>query len=106
MKDKAKKDKSSEKKGKVERYEFTNEEKSRRPTNKLTLYSNCIYKKQRNMGNNRKERKATCKKPRMVASINKPLLIYSNILMFSDQNLDDVHSPHDDALVIKFRFWM
>ncbi|KAB2623881.1 hypothetical protein D8674_037834 [Pyrus ussuriensis x Pyrus communis] len=37
----------------------------------------------------------------MVASINKPLSIKFNILMFSDQDLEDIHSPDDDALVIK-----
>lgn len=37
----------------------------------------------------------------MVASINKPLSIKSNIVIFSDQDLEDIHSPNDDALVIK-----
>lgn len=37
----------------------------------------------------------------MVASINKPLAIDSNILMFSDRDLEEVHSPYNDALVVK-----
>lgn len=37
----------------------------------------------------------------MVATINKPLSINSNILMFPSQDLEDVNSIHDDALVIK-----
>ncbi|KAM1179452.1 hypothetical protein ACFX2G_019025 [Malus domestica] len=41
------------------------------------------------------------KKPRLVASINKSLAINSTILMSSDRDLEDVHSPHGDALVIK-----
>lgn len=42
-----------------------------------------------------------CKNPQMVASINKPPPINSNILMFFDQDLEDVHSPYDDALIVK-----
>ncbi|KAM1019080.1 hypothetical protein ACFX2I_040520 [Malus domestica] len=41
------------------------------------------------------------KKPRLVANINKPLAIHSNILMFSDRDLEDVHLPYDDTLVTK-----
>lgn len=37
----------------------------------------------------------------MVAAINKTLTIDSNILVFSDYDLEDVCLPHDDALVIK-----
>ncbi|KAM2451813.1 hypothetical protein ACFX1W_009217 [Malus domestica] len=37
----------------------------------------------------------------MVAIINKPLAIDSNILMFFDNDLKDIHSPHDDALIVK-----
>lgn len=37
----------------------------------------------------------------MVPSINKPFPVDSNILMFIDQNLEDVYSSHDDSLVIK-----
>lgn len=37
----------------------------------------------------------------MMVSINKPLPINSNILMFFDQDLEDVHSPYDDALIVK-----
>lgn len=37
----------------------------------------------------------------MVANINKPLIINSNILIFSDQDLEEVHSPDDNALAIK-----
>lgn len=36
-----------------------------------------------------------------MASINKPLTIDSNILMSSNRDLEDVHSPYDDAFVIK-----
>lgn len=39
----------------------------------------------------------------MVASINKPLAIDSNILMFSDRDLEDVNLPHVDALFIKIQ---
>lgn len=39
----------------------------------------------------------------MVASINEPLTIGSNILMFSDRDLEDVHSPHDNTFVIKIQ---
>lgn len=37
--------------------------------------------------------------------INKPLTIDSNILIFSDQDLEDVHSPHDDAIVVKLQIF-
>lgn len=37
----------------------------------------------------------------MVALIIKLLSINSNILMFFDQDLEDVHSPYYDALVVK-----
>lgn len=37
----------------------------------------------------------------MMASVIKPLTIDFNILMFSNRDLEDVHSPYDDALVIK-----
>lgn len=36
-----------------------------------------------------------------MANINKQLAIGSNILRFSDQDLEDVYSPYDDALVVK-----
>lgn len=36
-----------------------------------------------------------------MVSINKPLTIDSNILMSSNRDLEDVHSPNDDAIVIK-----
>lgn len=38
-----------------------------------------------------------------MAFINKPLAIDSNILPFFDQDLEDVHSPHDDAFVVKIQ---
>ncbi|KAM2989055.1 hypothetical protein FF2_003079 [Malus domestica] len=38
-----------------------------------------------------------------MAFITKPLAIDSNILIFLDMDLEDVHSPHDDAFVIKIQ---
>lgn len=37
----------------------------------------------------------------MVALINIPLAIDSNILMFFDRDLEGVHSPYNDALIVK-----
>lgn len=62
---------------------------------------NCIFNEQEYLGNTRKKRKATCKKPKVVALINMPFTIDSNILMFYDQDLENVHSPYDNALIIK-----
>ena len=39
----------------------------------------------------------------MVASINKSLAIDFNIMMFSNRDLEDVYSPHDDAFIIKVK---
>lgn len=66
---------------------------------------NCIYSNQEYLGNTQKERKAACEKPRMVAPVNKPLAIDPNILMFSDRDLEDVHSPHDNVLVVKVQIF-
>lgn len=62
-----------------------------------------MYGKQEYLGNTWKEIWAACKKLRMVTSINKPLAIDSNILPFSDWDLEDGHSPHDDVFVVKIQ---
>lgn len=65
------------------------------------LNINCIYGAQEYIGKTKKEKKATCKKSRIMATIKKPISIDFDILMFSDRDLEDVYSFHDDALVIK-----
>lgn len=42
----------------------------------------------------------------MVTTINKPLTIDSNILIFSNHDLEDVHSFHDDALVVQVQIFI
>lgn len=48
-----------------------------------------------------KKEKLLAREPRLRANINKPFAIDSNILMFSDRDLKDVYSPHNDAFVVK-----
>lgn len=55
------------------------------------------------LSNDWEVRKTACKKHRMVASNNKPLAIDSNILMLSDRDLEGVHSPYNDAIVVKLQ---
>lgn len=61
----------------------------------------CIYREHEHLGKTKKEINVACKKPRMVATINKPLPINFNVLMFLSQELEDFHSFHNDVLVIK-----
>ena len=43
----------------------------------------------------------SCKKPQMVASTNKSLIIDSNILVCSFRDLKYVQSPHNDTFIVK-----
>lgn len=65
------------------------------------FYVSYIYGEKEYLARQGRKEKRACKKPQMVANINKPFPTGSNIRMFFYWDLEDVHSSHDDALVIK-----
>lgn len=71
-----------------------------RPIKKPTLHINYIYRAHEYVGTSHKEQMIAYKKPKMVASVNKPLLIDGNIIMFSDPDLEQVCTLYDDAFFI------
>lgn len=75
-------------------------DRDERPVKRPTLHINYIYRAQQYGRTSWKELKIACKKLGMVTSVNKVFPMNGNIIMFLDQDMDRVCTPHDDVLIV------